>query len=86
MNVITTITSKSQVTIPKAVRKALNLRAKDRLLVTIQGDYIVMIPVRSRPLSELFGSLPVDRPFPGRDAIRAEIHRELGQRIAKEEE
>ena len=80
MNAVTTITSKSQVTIPKDVRETLNLRAKDRLLVTIQGDYIVMIPMRSRPLSELFGALPVDRPYPGHDAIREEIRRELGQR------
>ena len=86
MNSITTITSKSQVTIPKDVREALNLQAKDRLLVTVQGDHIVMIPMQSRPLSELYGALPVDRSYPGHDAIREEIRRELGQRIADGDE
>ncbi len=86
MNVFATITSKSQVTIPKDVRKALDLQTKDRLLVTVQEDHIVMIPIRSRPLSELFGALPVDRPYPGHQAIREEIRRELGQRLTEGEE
>lgn len=86
MAALTTITSKSQVTIPKEVRKALSLRTKDRLLVTVQGDRIVMIPIRMRPLSEMFGALPVDEPAPDIRTIREMRHGELAQRIAAGEE
>jgi len=86
MAALTTITSKSQITIPKEVRKALSLRTKDRLLVTVQGDRIVMIPIRMRPLSEMFGALPVDEPAPDMRTIREMRHEELAQRIAAGEE
>ena len=86
MSALTTITSKSQITIPKDVREKLNLRPKDRLLVTVQGDRIVMIPIRMRPLSEMFGALPVDEPVEDLDVIREQIRWELGRRIAEGEE
>ena len=86
MSALTTITSKSQITIPKDVRGKLNLRPKDRLLVTVQGDRIVMIPIRMRPLSELFGSLPVNEPVEDLDVIREQLRWELGRRIAEGEE
>lgn len=86
MPALTTITSKSQITIPKEIREQLNLRPKDRLLVTVQGDHIIMIPVRMRPLTELRGVIHVDRPFPGMEAVREELHDELGRRIAEGEE
>ncbi len=81
LNVIT-LTSRNRVTIPKEVREALGLRARDRLLVVAGEGYIVMVPIRQRSLSELFGALPVERPFPGMDAIREELHRKLGPSAA----
>ncbi len=86
MPALATITSKSQITIPKDVREALNLRPKDRLLVTVQGDRIIMIPIRMRPLSELFGALPVEEPVEDLDTIREQLRWELGRRIAEGEE
>jgi AbrB family looped-hinge helix DNA binding protein len=85
MENVATITSKGQMTIPKGIRRALDLRAKDRLLFTVENDHIVIIPLRARPLTDLFGALPVDRPYPGHEAIREELRQELGQRIAKGE-
>ena len=81
MDNVATITSKGQVTIPKSIRRALDLRSKDRLLFTVENDHIVIIPLRSRPLTDLFCALPVDRPFPGHEAIREELRQELGQHI-----
>ena len=86
MPALTTITSKSQITIPKDVREKLNLRPKDRLLVTVQGDRIIMIPIRMRPLSELFGALPVEEPVEDLETIREQLRWELGRRIAEGEE
>ena len=81
MKNVATITSKGQMTIPKSIRRALDLRARDRLLFTVENDHIVIIPLRSRPLTDLFGALPVERSFPGHEAIREELRQELGQRI-----
>ncbi len=86
MNALTTITAKNQITIPKEVRERLNLRPKDRLLVTVQEDRIIMIPIRMRPLRELRGVIHVDRPFPGMDAVREELRYDLGRHIAEGEE
>jgi len=86
MAALATITSKSQITIPKEVREKLNLRAKDKLLITVQGDRIIMIPIHVRPLTELFGALPVEEPVEDLDVIREQLRWELGRRIAEGEE
>ncbi len=86
MPALATITSKSQITIPKDVREKLNLRPKDRLLMTVQGDRIIVIPIRMRPLSELFGALPVEEPVEDLNTIREQLRWELGRRIAEGEE
>ena len=86
MTALATITSKSQITIPKEVREKLNLRTKDRLLITVQGDRIIMIPIHMRPLTELKGILPVDKPLPDIHTLRAMRSQELGRRIAEGEE
>ncbi len=85
MSAITTITSKSQVTIPKDVREKLNLRPRDRLLVTVQGDRIIMIPIRMRSLSEMFGALPVEEPLPDIHTIREMRHQDLAKRVLENE-
>jgi antitoxin PrlF len=85
MSTITTITSKSQITIPKDVREKLNLRPKDRLLVTVQGDRIIMVPIRMRPLSDMFGSLPVNKPPPDTDTIRKMRHEDAARRVLEGE-
>jgi AbrB family looped-hinge helix DNA binding protein len=82
---IATITSKGQITIPKEVRQALQVKENDQLLFTIEGDRAVVTPLRRRPLTSFRGALPATRPYPGMEAIREELHRELGERIAKGE-
>jgi antitoxin PrlF len=83
---IATITSKGQVTIPKEVRRALKVHENDQLLFVVEGGQAVIIPLVKRPLTELFGALPATRPYPGMDVIREEIRKELGERMAREEE
>ncbi len=80
MSAIATLTSKSQITLPKEVREQLHLRPKDRLLVMVQGDRIVMIPIRMRPLSEMFGVLPVDEPPPDIHVLRERRYQEKARR------
>lgn len=83
---IATVTSKGQITIPKAIRQALGIKEKDRLLFFVEDDRLVLIPLRHRPLSELFGALPATRSYPGHQAIREEIRSDLGERIHRSEE
>lgn len=44
---ISTITTKGQVTIPVSIRKKYGLCANDRVDFTIEGDKIVLIPVKT---------------------------------------
>lgn len=83
---LTTITAKGQVTIPKAIREALQVDEGDRLLFVLEGDRLVLTPIRRRPLRDLYGSLPATRPFPGEEAIRQEVRAALGERMERGEE
>ncbi len=49
------ITSKGQTTLPKAVREALSVRSGDRVRYIIGDGDVRIVPVR--PLSQLFGIL-----------------------------
>jgi len=48
-----TITSRGQTTVPKAVRQALELKAGDRVRYTIEGSAVRIRPLR--PISRLRG-------------------------------
>jgi antitoxin PrlF len=47
----TSITTKGQVTIPKDIRKALGLKAGDRVSFVADGDQAILIPVKGDILS-----------------------------------
>lgn len=75
----TKLTSKGQVTVPIEVRRALDLHAGDALVFELQGDEIRVRTEKRRGLSDLRGALPATRPFPGRDAVRAETARRMAE-------
>ena len=57
MDMSAKVTSKGQVTLPKAVRDALGVEAGDRLLFRIVEDHALV--ARTPTLLELAGSIPV---------------------------
>lgn len=57
MDVPATVTSKGQITLPKAVREALGLRAGDRVYFRVHEDRAVLAKVPS--FLDLAGSVPV---------------------------
>jgi len=57
MDVAARVTSKGQVTVPKAVRDALGIREGDRLVFRVQGNRAVL--ARTPDFLELAGSVPV---------------------------
>lgn len=52
-----TVTSKGQITIPKAVRERLNLEAGDTVYFDVRDDGSVRLVARNEPLEHLFGML-----------------------------
>ena len=83
---IATITSKGQVTIPKEIRRALQLKETDMVLFVLEGDRAVIVPLRRRTLVSFRGALPATRPFPGHAAIRDGVQGELGEKMSRGEE
>jgi AbrB family looped-hinge helix DNA binding protein len=75
------VTSKGQVTIPVEVRKALGIEQGDHLLFEVIPEEAARVRVLKRQrLSDLYGALPATRPFPGKQAVREEVGRELGKK------
>lgn len=52
-----TITSKGQITIPKAVRERLHLEVGDKVYFDVREDGSVLMVARNEPLEGLFGML-----------------------------
>jgi AbrB family looped-hinge helix DNA binding protein len=50
-----TLTSKGQITLPKAVREHLDLAAGDEVDFMIDGDGVVRLAARRRPAADLYG-------------------------------
>ncbi len=55
--VTATITSKGQITIPKAVRSSLHLHAGDRVAFMLRGDTEAILRPITRSVDEVFGML-----------------------------
>jgi AbrB family looped-hinge helix DNA binding protein len=52
-----TLTSKGQITIPKAVREALGLEVGDKVYFDVREDGSVRLVPRNAPVESLFGML-----------------------------
>lgn len=55
---VSVVTSKGQMTIPKEIRKALNLRPSEKVVIVLEGDHAVLRPVRGNIL-DIGGSIPL---------------------------
>lgn len=82
---ISRVTSKGQVTIPSAVRKALDIEQGDDLLFEVSPDRVAHLRVvKRRRLSDLYGALPATRPYPGKEKVREEAGKALGKQMEKQ--
>ena len=57
MTTATTLTSKGQTTIPKAIRESLSMKAGDRLTFTLMPDGTVVMRVKNKSITQLAGML-----------------------------
>jgi len=79
---LTTLTSKGQMTLPKSVRDDLNLKPGDQIEVVKEGGRYVLRP-RNRPAGELYGILH----RPGDKAMTTEeMDEALGRALAEDDE
>lgn len=79
MTQVRTITSKGQVTIPKAVREALGLRPNDKVRFSLENGHVVLRKAYPS-LAEVVGSLPA-LGMPIEDAID-QAKEERAQRLS----
>ena len=76
------VTFKGQITIPKAVRDALDIQQGDSVTFRLEGDHAVLKPVKKKAILDFYGAFPARRPYPGLEAVRKEVHRKVAERIA----
>jgi antitoxin PrlF len=74
-----TISSKGQVTIPKAIRMRMHLKVGDRLRFVVEADGSVRLAAATRDVSTLRDILP----RPGRRATVDDMHSVIRRRAAK---
>jgi len=75
------VTYKGQITIPKAVREALNIEDGDSVALRVEGDHAILRPVKKKVLLEFFGALPATKPYPGTASVRKRVGKKLGENL-----
>ena len=80
---VTTLTSKGQVTIPGELRRALDLKPKDKVVFEFVHGEVHLKPVRSRLLAGYGAVKPKTKPEDYRK-MRQEVEEEWAEEVAKE--
>lgn len=78
------LTSKGQVTIPKEVRNALNLKPSEKVIIVAEGEQAVIKPLRGNIL-DIGGSVKIaanEKPADFRK-IREEVRKKIAKKIAQ---
>lgn len=76
-----TLTSKGQTTLPKAVRDALGLHAGDKIRFLLVGDEVRILPVRK--VETLSGMLVHDGPAVSAEEMDATLRARVAERAAR---
>jgi antitoxin PrlF len=80
---ISVLTSKGQMTIPKEVRKALNLRPSEKVIIVVEGNRAILQPLKGN-LLDIGGSVKtMDREKPIEfKKVREEVKKRVAKKIA----
>jgi len=79
--IIGTIGRRGQMTVPRAIRRSLNLEEGDRVAFIQRGDEVVLQPL-TNTLLDLRGSIPTTEPQDF-DAIRDKVIGEHAKKVAR---
>jgi len=74
---------RGQITVPKTIRRWLNLQKGDRLAFVRRGDEVILQPL-TRSLSDLRGSVPVSGPQDFA-AIRQQVMKTRARNVIEDE-
>ncbi|MBI5308951.1 MAG: AbrB/MazE/SpoVT family DNA-binding domain-containing protein [Planctomycetes bacterium] len=80
---IAIVTSKGQMTIPKEVRNALNLKPSEKVIIVVEGDHAVIKPLRGNIL-DIGGSVRIadkEKPIDFKK-LREEVKKRVTKKIA----
>lgn len=77
---IAVLTSKGQVTIPKEIRRALNLKPSEKVAIIIEDDHAIIKPLRGSIL-DIGGSISI--PSNEKPVKFHKIREEVRKRVAK---
>jgi looped-hinge helix DNA binding domain, AbrB family len=80
---IAVLTSKGQITVPKEVRKTLNLKPSEKVIVVVEGDQAVIKPLKGNIL-DIGGSVKIpdnEKPVDFRK-IREEVRKKVAEKTA----
>jgi len=81
---IAVLTSKGQMTIPKEVRKALDLKPAGKVIIVVDGDQAILKPLKGNIL-DIGGSIQVPASKKPADfrKIRKEVRKKVAQKVAR---
>ena len=77
---VSILTKKGQTTIPKEIRKLLKLKPKDKILYLIEGEKVVLKPLKGDIL-ELRGSVPAKEGPINFDKLRKTTRKKTAKKI-----
>ena len=80
---ISVLTSKGQMTIPKEVRKALNLQPSEKVIIVVEGNQAIIQPLKGN-LLDIGGSVRItDREKPvDFKKVREEVKKRVAKKVA----
>lgn len=78
------LTSKGQMTIPKEIRMALNLKPSEKVIIAIEGEHAVIKPLRGNIL-DIGGSITIpDKEKPiNFHKLREEFRKDVAEKAAR---
>ncbi len=81
---IAIITSKGQMTIPKEVRKILNLKPSEKVIIVVEGDQAIIKPLRGNIL-DIGGSIGIPEKEKPIDfgKVREEVRKRAVRKMGK---
>lgn len=80
---IVTLKTKGQMTLPKEVRRELDLKPSEKLVVSVEGNLVVIKPLKGTIL-DLGGSIPISdslKPIAFKK-VREKVQRHIAQKAA----
>lgn len=82
---VSVLTSKGQITVPKEVRKSLNLKPSDRVVITVENGHAILKPVHGNIL-DLGGSvkIPKDKKPIDFKKVRREVQKAVAKKVSSE--